>query len=455
MSTILKALRRLEEDGPTAGGGSPRGETPAGTTGTDAPGAARPDATLSDPSDSLGSAFGAAASGSAARSESSTHAPKATAELRDRILAEESATRAVSLDRGVDPALARIRLAVGLVVVAVLLVGGVGLYTVLPRFRDSTRTPPVSSSSAEAAAAEARPTRTAMDPSSAKSPGPSLSSAASAPSPSEEPDPSRIPGARTRSGRIALADVVTPDSPVRSPSAVDVRPSDAALREVPIPPAGAEETALARRSRANPAIMKARGTAGDTSNPDANVEPKREQNLRPKRASDPRPVLAGVAPKPVALRPRPPAPESPQSARPHPRPTEDRTHLANVSAPAPDSVPPVRTRPRPPAPAAPAASAPGPATDPPASSSPPDVPSVERIDHRGLPDVTVVGTAWHPSAERRSARIRLESSRETLTLHEGDAVGGLVIQKISPSAVLFRSGEVEIRRRVGQPSRGE
>ncbi|HEB90280.1 MAG TPA: hypothetical protein ENI85_11980 [Deltaproteobacteria bacterium] len=69
--------------------------------------------------------------------------------------------------------------------------------------------------------------------------------------------------------------------------------------------------------------------------------------------------------------------------------------------------------------------------------------------------MTVLRTAWHPIAERRSARIRIESSRETLTLHEGDAVGGLVIQEISPSAVLFRSGEVEIRRRVGQPSRGE
>jgi len=38
-----------------------------------------------------------------------------------------------------------------------------------------------------------------------------------------------------------------------------------------------------------------------------------------------------------------------------------------------------------------------------------------------------------------------------MTLREGDAIGKLVIQSISPSSVLFRIGDLEIRRRVGQP----
>jgi hypothetical protein len=75
---------------------------------------------------------------------------------------------------------------------------------------------------------------------------------------------------------------------------------------------------------------------------------------------------------------------------------------------------------------------------------------VDRLDRRGLPDVTVLRTAWHPIPERRTAKVRLETSDEVLSLREGDAVGGLVVQEISPSGVVFRSGEVEIRRRVGQ-----
>ncbi|HIE94881.1 MAG TPA: hypothetical protein EYQ83_19215 [Acidobacteria bacterium] len=79
---------------------------------------------------------------------------------------------------------------------------------------------------------------------------------------------------------------------------------------------------------------------------------------------------------------------------------------------------------------------------------------VERLDQRGLPDLVVVRTAWHPNADRRSVKIRLEATDEILTLREGDAVGRLVVQTISPSAVLFKAGEVEIRRRVGEPRSG-
>ena len=75
---------------------------------------------------------------------------------------------------------------------------------------------------------------------------------------------------------------------------------------------------------------------------------------------------------------------------------------------------------------------------------------VELIDHRGVPDVSIVRTSWHPDATRRSARVRLEESNELVTLREGDAVGSLVVQEITPSAVVFSAGAVEIRRRVGQ-----
>jgi hypothetical protein len=84
----------------------------------------------------------------------------------------------------------------------------------------------------------------------------------------------------------------------------------------------------------------------------------------------------------------------------------------------------------------------------------PEPSPVEHLDRPGLPELTIIRTAWHPAADRRSAKIRLEATDEILNLREGDAVGGLVIQEISPSAVVFKAGDVEIRRRVGHGGSG-
>jgi hypothetical protein len=88
------------------------------------------------------------------------------------------------------------------------------------------------------------------------------------------------------------------------------------------------------------------------------------------------------------------------------------------------------------------------------SKPPPPAPEVEVVQRPGLPDLTVIRTSWHPTSDRRSARIRLEAQNELVTLREGDAVGGMVIKEISPSAVIFSAGEVQIRRRVGEASSG-
>ena len=72
-----------------------------------------------------------------------------------------------------------------------------------------------------------------------------------------------------------------------------------------------------------------------------------------------------------------------------------------------------------------------------------------RIAKPAIPDVSVLRTAWHPQPERRSARIQLAKSEDVMTLREGDAVGSLVVKEITPSSVLFAAGDVELRRRVG------
>jgi len=74
----------------------------------------------------------------------------------------------------------------------------------------------------------------------------------------------------------------------------------------------------------------------------------------------------------------------------------------------------------------------------------------EQTARSPLPAVYVERTIWHPDADRRVAVIALEGSEQSLELHEGDAVGTLVIREIAPSGVSFYRDGVELRRRVGE-----
>jgi hypothetical protein len=66
-----------------------------------------------------------------------------------------------------------------------------------------------------------------------------------------------------------------------------------------------------------------------------------------------------------------------------------------------------------------------------------------------VPTVYVERTIWHPLAERRVAVVELEGRDDALELHEGDAVGPLVVGEIEPSGVFFVYDGVQLRRRVG------
>jgi hypothetical protein len=65
-----------------------------------------------------------------------------------------------------------------------------------------------------------------------------------------------------------------------------------------------------------------------------------------------------------------------------------------------------------------------------------------------VPGVRVEKTSWHPSSDRRTARIAVDGGFEEI--REGDAVGPLVVSRIEPSGVVFDHDGVEIRRRVGE-----
>jgi len=152
-----------------------------------------------------------------------------------------------------------------------------------------------------------------------------------------------------------------------------------------------------------------------------------------------------AAPERAAPEPRveaaasPPAGERRAAAPP-------RRDPAPAPAPAPARrEPPVAEPASPTAPTAPPAPRPAPEPARPSATTDPE-PAVRNV----MPELTVAGTVWHPDPGRRTARVELAGRGEPLTLREGDAVGSLVVKGIEPSGVVFRMGEVEVRRRVGE-----
>jgi len=338
MSTILKALRRLEEDSPTAAASS----------------------------DSLPATD-----------------PLAADELRDRILAEEFAAQAAAVAQHESGRTRRF----ALIGAAALLAVGVGAYMM------STRTS--SDQSADLVAA---------------TPPPSFPPLAVAAPEVEDP----------RAGDALMGVVAiqpTEDREVVSPVSVPPPLPDPVPASAETPPQQEDEMALAAVTP-TPAVRAANSD-------------------RPRPATET--VLAEAAPQP-----------RPQAQRSRPKPTVASASPPSVSAPKPAS----------PTPQSPPRNAPKPSPSvqksEPAKSRPTS--DTRQVDHHDspvpTPDLTIIRTSWHPRSDRRSAKIRLEESEEILTLREGDAVGGLVIQEISPSAVVFKSGDVEIHRRVGQPGSG-
>jgi hypothetical protein len=65
------------------------------------------------------------------------------------------------------------------------------------------------------------------------------------------------------------------------------------------------------------------------------------------------------------------------------------------------------------------------------------------------PDFWVQRTVWHPRPERRVAHVVLTSDGAQVELREGDSLGPLRVEEITPSGVTFAHGDVTVSRRVG------
>jgi hypothetical protein len=185
----------------------------------------------------------------------------------------------------------------------------------------------------------------------------------------------------------------------------------------------------------------------------------------------PRSAVTGPGPGDVAGQPpsesiaaaRP----APGSVRPGARPKRRPTAAAGspvATAPAPtSSAPAARTTPSPSAQPDPVKATPPPVTRPAveepaprptevASAVPAEqvaAPRVKQVPRSAIPEVTVERTVWHPLADRRVAVVALADRAESVELHEGDALGPLVVAEIEPTGVVFVHEGVELRRSVG------
>jgi hypothetical protein len=218
---------------------------------------------------------------------------------------------------------------------------------------------------------------------------------------------------RRRTARARAPSASARERPARGTGAeARIVPSAQPAAPPELPPAAlSSEVEVVKRIRpANPASEPSAAKAAPAEAPPRS-ERATEQPARP----------AGSAEDPAA-RPKP------GSQRPAAPEAEKSVHLASA---APAAKPP-----------------PTPRAEPPPRPAPPGAES-ESILRSPVPTVYVERTIWHPMAERRVAVIVLEGNDETLKLHEGDAVGPLVVGKIEPSGVFFVHDGVELRRRVG------
>jgi len=81
-------------------------------------------------------------------------------------------------------------------------------------------------------------------------------------------------------------------------------------------------------------------------------------------------------------------------------------------------------------------------------AAPPPAPAASMV-RTAWPDFSVQRTVWHPRSDRRIAHVAMAPDGAVVELHEGDSLGSLRVEEITPSGVTFSQGDVTISRRVG------
>ena len=174
-------------------------------------------------------------------------------------------------------------------------------------------------------------------------------------------------------------------------------------------------------------------------------EPTASGHRAPTPPAEALPPADSAAPAPAPRAAPKPAPKPAPKRAPTPEAKPAAVEVA-VARPAREPAPTPETRPKVEPKAAPKVE-PKAEPKPPARSvarkSPP------RPSGPPVPEVHVTRTIWHPDASRRTAYVKYAGRVGLVELHEGDSIGPLLVTKIAPTGVSFDNRGSELHRRVG------
>jgi hypothetical protein len=221
----------------------------------------------------------------------------------------------------------------------------------------------------------------------------------------------------------ALLLVLWPSVETAPPAATAPRTSSARS----VPTAAPRARAAPRRPDVRAAEVPARRS------PPAAPAQREAADLSPAALSSPvevvkrpkaKPLVAEDPPPPSAPRARPAAPAvaspPPESTAPAPQPVASDNAAVAPAVAVPDAAPDTKT----------------PASPTPATAA--------------AASLRVEQVLWHPIAARRVAVVVVAGRDAPLRVHEGDAVGALVVAKIEPSGVVFADGAASLRLGIGE-----
>jgi hypothetical protein len=208
-------------------------------------------------------------------------------------------------------------------------------------------------------------------------------------------------------------------------------------------PIAGEELDSTVRSALRPQSTRGDGALGSSAasaRPAAGNQPEPNIGVEPANAGE---EGAPVAATPTRFAVRS-AREEPRAPAPAPAAQREVTPSAEPPqrAPLPEAQSEISPAPREPEPQPIAQEQPAAAPRVPAEPEP----DVAVVAHR--PEIWVESTEWHPSPEKRSARVRIGEDIARI-LREGDAVDGVVVKEIRPSGVVFLHEGAEFKRGVG------
>jgi hypothetical protein len=263
-----------------------------------------------------------------------------------------------------------------------------------------------------------------LAPTEAVEPGVEVAAAQTPPKPAVSGPQSTPPAEPKPTAATSAPPEATPSATTAPPQPRVRAPEPVVVAAAPVAPPKREVPAPAPTSEAS-VLTRSAAEAAESEAPVASSPAGREPTTQAAPAAELRAASKTPAPRPAAA-PEAKAPVQTAAAVPRAKP-------ASPPRPAVKPTPPPET--------------PAPAESRQVLKS--ALPEPSSAGRPGTPDIFVERTIWHPLADRRVAMVSLGDGAEAVELREGESLGPFVVGEIEPTGVFFYQGDQELRRRVG------